>query len=274
MRLAHIAHHRAQRRACSAGKNGGIEEVGREGFAQQLCRRFAVKAFSRQVMGNGRPGRRPKVFVRQRLLRCFGQEELGGRDARQGVGQLFSLEISGKGFPRRNIGPGQGKIGFAMANGGDSKKEIGRPRIKVVVFGQRAGGDQPHDRALDHRLGAPLLGFLGVLHLFADGHAMAQADQLGEVVIGGMDGHAAHADGLPQMRAAPGEDDAQGGAGDLGVLKEQLVEIAHAVEQQIAGMRRLDLEKLRHHRRQLRGRCGFVHQWRGLGEKDRSLCAC
>ena len=34
-----------------------------------------------------------------------------------------------------------------------------------------------------------------------------------------------------------------------GVLEEQLVEIAHAVEQEAIGVRRFDLEKLRHHRR-------------------------
>ena len=37
--------------------------------------------------------------------------------------------------------------------------------------------------------------------------------------------------------------------GDRGVLEEQLVEIAHAVEQETIGVGRFDLEILRHHRR-------------------------
>ena len=51
------------------------------------------------------------------------------------------------------------------------------------------------------------------------------------------------------MLAAPGQHDAERAAGDLGVGEEQLVEIPHAVEQEAVGVRRLDLDVLRHHRR-------------------------
>jgi hypothetical protein len=51
------------------------------------------------------------------------------------------------------------------------------------------------------------------------------------------------------MLAALGEHDAECARGDLGVLEEQLVEIAHAVEQQQPWIGRLDLEILLHHRR-------------------------
>ena len=45
-------------------------------------------------------------------------------------------------------------------------------------------------------------------------------------------------------------------AGDLGVLEEQLVEIAHPVEQQAIRIGRLDLDVLLHHRRDAARRSG------------------
>jgi hypothetical protein len=56
------------------------------------------------------------------------------------------------------------------------------------------------------------------------------------------------------MLAALGQHDAERARGDLGVLEEQLVEIAHPVEQQAARIGGLDLEVLLHHRRDARAR--------------------
>jgi malate dehydrogenase (oxaloacetate-decarboxylating)(NADP+) len=63
-----------------------------------------------------------------------------------------------------------------------------------------------------------------------------------------MDRHAAHRDVLALMLAALGQRDAERAAGDFRVLEEQLVEIAHAVEQQRIGIGRLDLDELLHGR--------------------------
>ena len=49
--------------------------------------------------------------------------------------------------------------------------------------------------------------------------------------------------------AALGQHDAERPRGDLGVVEEQLVEVAHPVEQQHAGVLRLDAQVLLHHRR-------------------------
>jgi hypothetical protein len=48
---------------------------------------------------------------------------------------------------------------------------------------------------------------------------------------------------------ALGQRDVEGRRRRLGVLEEHLVEVAHPVEQERVGMRRLDLKILRHHRR-------------------------
>ena len=59
------------------------------------------------------------------------------------------------------------------------------------------------------------------------------------------------------MHAALGQRDVQRRGGRHGVVEEHLVEIAHPVEQQRAGVLRLDLQILRHHRRH--GVVGHLH---------------
>ena len=82
---------------------------------------------------------------------------------------------------------------------------------------------------------------------------MAAGDQLLEILVGGVDRDPAHGDVGALMLAALGERDAQRAARHFGIVEEQLVEIAHPVEQQTVRMGRLDVEVLRHHRR---GACG------------------
>ena len=79
---------------------------------------------------------------------------------------------------------------------------------------------------------------------------MAERDQPVEVIVGALDRHAAHADVLAVVLAALGQHDAERAARHLRVVEEQLVEVAHPVEQQAVRIGRLDLEILRHHRRQ------------------------
>ena len=79
---------------------------------------------------------------------------------------------------------------------------------------------------------------------------MALRDQAVQIVVGALDRHAAHRDVLAEMLAALGQHDAERPRGDFGILEEQLVEVAHPVEQQAIRMGGLDLEVLLHHRRQ------------------------
>ena len=61
---------------------------------------------------------------------------------------------------------------------------------------------------------------------------MAKRDQPVEVIVGALDRHPAHADVLAFVLAALREDDAERPARDFRVVEEQLVEVAHPVEQQ------------------------------------------
>ena len=62
--------------------------------------------------------------------------------------------------------------------------------------------------------------------------------------------HAAHRDVPAEMLAALGEHDAERARRDFGVLEEQLVEIAHPIEQEAIRIGGLDLDILLHD-----GRC-------------------
>jgi hypothetical protein len=108
------------------------------------------------------------------------------------------------------------------------------------------GRDEAHHVAAHHGLGAALAGFRRVLQLLADGDAEALADQPLQVLVGAVDRHAAH--GMSSPRCLPrlvSTIDERLRRGNR-VLEEQLVEIAHAVEQQAVGIGRLDLQELRH----------------------------
>ena len=121
------------------------------------------------------------------------------------------------------------------------------PRFQQGLFGQRAGGDQTDDIPLHHRFMAPLFCFRRAFHLFADGHPKPLADQCQQIAFGGMHRHTAHCDVFALMLAAFGQRDIQRLGRSDGIVKEHLVKVAHAVEQQRIRVVRLKLEILRHH---------------------------
>ena len=89
---------------------------------------------------------------------------------------------------------------------------------------------------------------------------MALRDQPVQVILGALHRHAAHRDVVAGVLAALGEHDAERARGDFRVLEEQLVEVAHPVEQQQPRIGRLDFEVLLHHRRDAPGSLGS--RWR------------
>ena len=94
-------------------------------------------------------------------------------------------------------------------------------------------------RTTSRRIGALPVRVLRVLHLLGHGDAEAAADQAGEIGFGGVVRDAAHRDRRAGVLAALGQRDVQRGGGGFGVGEEQLVEVAHAEEQQRVGMFRL-----------------------------------
>jgi hypothetical protein len=109
---------------------------------------------------------------------------------------------------------------------GEGQQQANRTVVEQRRVGERAGRDDARDRALDRALGGGR-----VADLLADHHRFAQLHQPRQVLLDGVEGHAAIGSAAGRL-AARGQRDVEQARGLLGVLEEQLVEIAHAVEQQ------------------------------------------
>ena len=117
-------------------------------------------------------------------------------------------------------------------------------RIEQAVLGHRARRDDTHHGPL-HRPFA-LADFTDLL---ADRDRQALAHEAREVGVEGGDRHARHDHRLAARLAARRQRDVQQFRGAAGIVIEQFVEVAHAVEHEDRRVFTLDLQVLLHHRR-------------------------
>ena len=172
----------------------------------------------------------------------FGQQQLGWFDARQFVGQSVVRDFGHEERAGRQLDPSNAAALLAERY---RRKVVATAPVEQGVFGQRAGRDDANDGALDNALR-----FFGVLDLFADGDAMADLHQAAQVAIERANRHAGHRNRGFAL-AARGQRDAERLRRHLGVVMEQLVEVAHAEEHdRIGGL--------------FFGRCELAHR-RSLG---------
>ena len=115
--------------------------------------------------------------------------------------------------------------------------------IEQCRVGQRAGCDDAADGAFNR----PLAGGR-VANLFADHDRFAKLDEAGKIRLKRMVGHASHLDRAAGTLATRGQRDVEQARRFLGVVKKQLVEIAHPVEKQRVRMLCLEAQVLLHHR--------------------------
>ena len=119
-------------------------------------------------------------------------------------------------------------------------------RFKQRVFGQRARRDKTHHIPFDDGFRPALFRFGRAFHLFTYSDAEPFADQGQQISLGRMHGYTTHGDVCAIMFATLGQRDVQClGCCDR-IVKEHLVEIAHAIKQKRTWMRLFDLEILRH----------------------------
>ena len=228
------------------GLGRGHREIGRK----PPLRGRAVEHVARQRRHDGQRaqiGRNLGVRIER-----VGHDDLARLDARDLGGERKAVAFGHAKFAGRNVEIGERKqrrrVGRGGARAHDRRQIIVAPRIEQRVFGERAGGDQPDHVARDDALCAALLCLRRVFGLLAHRDAEARRDQLVQIFVRAHHRHAAHRDVRALVLAALGQHDAERAARDLGVLEEQLVEIAHPVEQQAIRMGRLDLLILAHHR--------------------------
>ena len=225
-------------------------ELADPAFRRRAVARFARERRRRQPHVGDDLGKQPLVVDR---LRSDDLARLEARDLR-GEARFVGLrqrERAGRKIKRREAVSVPPLARADLLHGDEQARAAG---LQQPLLGDRARRDQPHDVALDDRFRSPLLGFRRVFELLADRDAMAERDEAVEIVVGALDRHAAHADVFALVLAPFGEDDAERPARDLRVVEEELVEIAHPVEEQAVGIGGLDLEILRHHRREARAR--------------------
>ena len=154
-----------------------------------------------------------------------------------GAVPLGDVEFAGGG-----VEIGGADRGGTGCDGQDERRVAGLERGGIELRPRR---HDAHDLALHDPLGLP-----GVFHLLAERHAMAAFDELVHVPRDGVEGDAAHRDGSADLvLGTGGQGDLERLGRDDGVVEEQLVEIAHAEEEQGIRVLRLHAHVLRH------GRC-------------------
>jgi hypothetical protein len=249
------------------GVAGDLVEIGKEsaGGAQggavegaEAVERGHAETLAQALLGGDRIEAAPPLLVdhfRRRQAGELGVEGVG-RDRAQ-------FEAAG-----RDVGGGEAA---KPADPRHCHQPVGRARIEQGLLGERAGGDDADDGAVDHRLGTSLPRLGRALDLLGDGDPEAALDQPRQIGFGGVNRHPAHRDRLALMLAPRGQRDVEARRRRLGVVEEQFEEVAHPVEKQAIARLRLEREILRHHRRRgaaalrLGGHAERLEGWKARG---------
>jgi hypothetical protein len=160
------------------------------------------------------------------------------------AGEFHQLQRAAR---QRQPGQAGGDVLAVRDRAHGQQRALGLFRQQVRI-GQGARRDHAHHLALDRAFAEGR-----IADLFADRAGLAELDQLGQVGIERVEGHARHLDRIAARAAARRQRDAQDARGLLGVLEEQLVEVAHAVEDEHGGVLALDAQVLLHHWRDFFG---------------------
>ena len=180
-----------------------------------------------------------RIDVQFRIVR---RQHFSGAQSRQRGRQRGVAVGAGEGeLARGEVQPGDGPARRRRRDAGQNAVVI---RGQQAVFGQRAGRHHALHAPLDRPLGAGR-----IADLLADGHRSAFLHQLRQVTIDGMERHPGHGNRAAARLATRRQRDVQQAGGFLGIVEEQLVEVAHAIEEKGVGMLRFDTQILLHHRR-------------------------
>ena len=184
-------------------------------------------------------------------IKRIRHDDLARLDAGDFGGERRAVALADAEFAGRDIDPGQREAVLVGGRAGARQRQevIVAAGVEQQILRQRAGRHQPHHVAAYDALGAALARLGRILELLTHGDAMAERDQAMQIFVGALDRDAAHRNVAAEMLAALGQHDAERARSDLGVTEEQLVEIAHPVEQEAIRIGGLDLDILLHHRR-------------------------
>ena len=231
------------------------------------CQVFAAKAaqvthlkLAREQSVGGLHLEQPGTLAAD-TVEAFQQFRAGEVLADQDLGGLQTLQLGIQGFFRIQLldheltgGDLQGGHAEGAPMGVDGHEEVVAAFFEQGLVAQGAWRDDPDYLAV-HRA---LAGFR-VAGLFTDGDGVAAPDQARDIAFRGVIGYPRHRYWLTGGLATGGQGNVQHFRRAAGILVEQFVEVAHAVEQQLVRVLGLELEILAHHGRvtvEIGFRCG------------------
>ena len=249
----------------------GVSAPGDQRCGLQLFQQFALTQarIKLKVRPNGKRPAAPTCgfespqFLLKRGCHARAGQEFAGRNAVDPVAQLVLCALGQVHHALCDAQPSQATAVFVgLVHGQQNRLALVGQQFGVC---QGAGCDHAHHFALDRAFGRG-----HIAHLLANGHRLAQFDEPSQVCFHRMKGHTGHHHRLSGRLAPASEGDIEQAGGFFCVGKEQLVKVAHAVEHQGIGKRRLDAQILLHHGGVTRvvgrvGRSGNVVWHQGLG---------
>ena len=178
--------------------------------------------------------------VRQRDLRILRDQDLGRTDAVQFGGQFGGFgTVADAEFARGEVEPSEAP---AVAVRNDPCQHALAVRFEQPLLGERAGRHDPRDPPFHRSLAGRR-----IPDLLADRDGPAHAHELDEIAVDAVERHAAHGNRLARRLSAGRQGDVEEPRRLFGVVVEQLVEVAHPVEEQGIGVLGLDAQVLAHH---------------------------
>ena len=223
-----------------AGGHGFAAETGQAGGAEMIGQGEAGRVFFKvhlRSAGDAEAGQQGLQHVEesgQPVPLRFGEQQF--RRFHPGDFVYHRVEITGNKvqFADEKIAGGdieETEAGHALFSGAAGQGKGADVTVAFVIeqlfLGGDARGDHPDDLALDNTLG-----LFRVLGLFTDRHPETGLDQLAQVAGNCVKRDAAHGDLVFVIPAAAGgERDAEHLGGRQRIVKEHLVKIAHAVEE-------------------------------------------
>ncbi|MNF60176.1 hypothetical protein D3C84_417870 [compost metagenome] len=211
-----------------------LEVLYAELLAQALLRRIAVEVPRRAA------AHAPAFLGGQALGPVVRDQQLGRVQAFQfGKESLPALDLLHAEAAAGDVQHRQAEQALVAQHGG---QEVVASLVEQCFIADGAGRDDAHHLALHRALAGGR-----IADLLADHHRLTQLDQLGEVTLHRVEGNAGHGNGLARRLTARGQGDVEQLGSLLGILVEDLVEVAHAIEHQLVRVLVLQPPVLGHH---------------------------
>ena len=239
LRRARVAEQRARR---AEPEIAVVDAERREILRAEMLRERSRRRCGVEVPRRER-ARRHAARTHRLDVGAVGHQQLGDVEPLQRRGNLRRRHLIQNEPARREIEPCDAAAMLARIH---RDEQAVAPRVEQVRIGEGSRRDDARDAPLDRSLRRR-----GIADLLADRNRFAVLHQLRQVLLDCVKRHARHRDRRAGRMSARRQRDVEQPRRALRVVVEELVEIAHPVEQQLVRMLGLRAKILLHHRRVL-----------------------